>query len=235
MLKSQLLSKYILINMCAFEFPPLGTDRNIYWKDDDSSLKWLWFSFRSLRHTWNLLPSLASHYTPNIPSTHQGCRSHCSPNTWYCPMSTSLSLTLPIKILWVLHARNHTFGHLITVCHMHCLPVAPYIQTLPPQGDRKVWEQAPGASVASLASMLWRSMLPRWTGSQGRGLMVTSSQLTARNWGALNKTTLQELNSVINHMSLETHLSPVQHSDEILALADTLIAAREKPLHREPS
>lgn len=44
---------------------PLGTDRNILWQDDDSSLKRLWFSLRSPRHL-NLFSSSTSHYTSKL-------------------------------------------------------------------------------------------------------------------------------------------------------------------------
>lgn len=44
---------------------PLGTDRSIHWRDGDSSLKWRWFSLKSLRHAGNLLSS-AFHHTSEL-------------------------------------------------------------------------------------------------------------------------------------------------------------------------
>lgn len=69
---------------------PLGPDRNIHWQDDESCLKWLWFSLRSARHAWNLSSSPASVTPQNLCSIHPDCRSRCPLNRPYCSASASL-------------------------------------------------------------------------------------------------------------------------------------------------
>lgn len=56
-----------------------------------------------------------------------------------------------------------------------------------------------------------------WQGIEG------SRQLTASKKQALDLTAQEELNAVNNHRSLEASPSPVEHSDENPALAETLI------------
>ena len=152
---------------------PLGPGRNIHWQDVDSSLKWLWFSLRSPRHTWNCSVLLLSITPQNLPSSHADCWSHCSRNIPYCSASISLHALAP----WVAgppqqnsmnpSAYYHTFGHLTTVCRTHYLPNVPYIQILPPwRRLSSPWEQASRVSRVI-----------------GHHALIKQAAMMERNWG----------------------------------------------------